>query len=85
MNISQPLDLAVAVSPAGHHMSVAPTTGQLVGVAPVSLPNYLGGAAILVLLAAMLRVSLSAAGLNKKQSTGYQQRFNSSARSVHHH
>ena len=84
MNISQPLDLAVAVSPTGHHVSVAPTTGQSAGVAPVSLPNYLGGAAILVLLVAMLRVSLSSAGLNKKH-TGHQQRFNPSARSVHHH
>ncbi|MBV9386200.1 MAG: hypothetical protein JOZ78_07205 [Chroococcidiopsidaceae cyanobacterium CP_BM_ER_R8_30] len=83
MNISQ--QLAVVVPSTGHHVSVAPTTGHPTEVASLSWSNYLGGAALLVLLVTMLRVSLSSAGFTKKQTTGYRRHLNSSARSVHHH
>ena len=84
MKSSTPLDLAVAVPFAGHHVSVAPTTGFPTTVTPVSWPNYLGGATILVLLVAMIGSGLNAAGFNKKQ-TGYRRHINPPARSVHHH
>ncbi|MBV8887055.1 MAG: hypothetical protein JO235_24095 [Chroococcidiopsidaceae cyanobacterium CP_BM_RX_35] len=85
MNISQPLELAVAVPSAGQHVSVTPTVGHPTGVAPVSWSNYLGGAGLLFLLVVMLRVGLSSAGFTKKQATGYKQHISTSTRSVHHH
>lgn len=85
MKFSTSLDLAVAVPFAGHHVSVAPAAGTPTGVALVSLPNYLGGATILVLLVAMLGSGFSAAGFNKKQSPNRQRQIHAPIRSAHHH
>ncbi len=85
MKFSTPLNLAAAVPFTGHHVSVSPAAGSPTVVAPVSWPNYLGGATILVLLVAMIGSGLSAAGFNKKQATGYRRHINTSARSIHHH
>ena len=52
--------LAVA-APVHHYTEVAPTPST--GVEPVTVSNYLGGAAILGLLAVMVAAGLSSAGM----------------------
>ncbi len=52
--------LAVA-APVHHYTEVAPTSST--GVEPVTVANYLGGAAILGLLAVMVAAGLSSAGM----------------------
>ena len=46
------------------HTEVAPVQ---TGVAPVSMSNYVGGAAILTVLAVMVAAGLSAAGITKNR------------------
>lgn len=49
--------------------AVAANPYPAVGVAPISAPSYLGGAAILVGMIGMLAVAAQAAGLTEKQVT----------------
>ncbi len=53
--------LAVVAPIAHTEVAPAPQTG----VAPVSMSNYVGGAAILTVLAVMVAAGLSAAGITK--------------------
>jgi len=65
-----PLDmtthLAAAAPMTRHYVAVNPNNGVNTGIAPVSLPNYLGGGAILLLLVGMLGVAKSAAAPNNR-------------------
>ena len=57
--------LAVA-APVHHYTEVAPTPST--GVAPITVANYLGGAAILGMLAVMVAAGLSSAGMLSKET-----------------
>jgi hypothetical protein len=58
------MNLIAVAAPVSVHTEVPPTPN--VGVQPLTASNYLGGAAILTVLAAMIAVGVSAAGMTPK-------------------
>ncbi len=71
MNFFASLDAtpAVVAPKAFQYAEVSPVSDQSTPVAPVSVPNHLGGATILLILAGMLGVAVQFAGLTSKSAT----------------
>jgi hypothetical protein len=60
----------LAVAPmTGQYTEIAPLSGHPQAVAPVSVPNYLGGATIMLTLAGMIAMAAQAAGFTSKSAT----------------
>jgi len=58
------MTLFAVAAPIHHHTEITPT--PLTRVAPMTVSNYVGGAAILTLLAVMVATGFSAAGMQFK-------------------
>jgi len=67
------------------HTEIAPVSGYPQAVAPVSAPNYLGGATIVLALAGMIVMAAQAAGFTSKSATPKQRTVTVKNRSFANH